>query len=452
MSARGSSLLVWCVLGLLARPAHADDAGRPSACTESIPTGATRPTLVEKVPTRAKAGELVELEIAVRHGAGEEATLPADLPGIIKGLGGADAPVRIADDGSFGRGAAPKAAPDPGDPAHATTLLKIPFVVLSTSIPRATFVLPSVRVIVLRKGGGDLAVCTAPHEVAVDQPIASTPDPLVRTNPPAVAQVTRDERLQELVTWAALALLAGAALMAAYLLWWRRRPKTVPAPPPPPSPWVVAIAELHAARDAYVQGSVAAKPYFDRISDAVRVYLGHVYGFDALDMTTDETLGRLRGMLVPVPLDRVAELLGACDLVKFAGMSASVDEGIAVADLGLHIVRVTSPNSGGMTIRERAALVDRPFAGAGSGAMGGAPWGERDVAAPARPPASPASPLPPASAAAPSTSAGEPPPSERAEPVSAVDPVTPPDADATDADAADARDEGKDGKDDGRAP
>ncbi|GAC1540305.1 MAG: hypothetical protein NVS3B10_05000 [Polyangiales bacterium] len=438
MSARGASLLLWCVLGLLARPAHADDAGRPSACTESIPAGASRPTLVEKVPTRAKAGELVELEIAVRHGAGEEATLPADLPGIIKGLGGADAPVRIADDGSFGRGAAPKAAPDPGDPAHATTLLKIPFVVLSTSIPRATFILPPVRVIVLRKGGGDLAVCTAPHEVAVDQPIASTPDPLVRTNPPAVAQVTRDERLQELVTWAALALLAGAALMAAYLLWWRRRPKTVPAPPPPPSPWVVAVAELHAARDAYVQGSVAAKPYFDRISDAVRAARGPDYGDDALARPPDETLGRLRGMLVPVPRDRVAELLGACDLVKFAGMSASVDEGIAVADLGLHIVRVTS-HSGGMTIRERAALVDHPFAGSGGGAIGGAPWEERHVAAPARPLAE---------VSPPSTSAVEPPPSERAEPAPTDGPVAPPDKDAPD-DAADAKD---DDKDDGGAP
>ncbi len=334
-----------------------EDAGPgPSTCTETIPPGATRPTLAEKIVQRTNAGDLVELEIAVRHGAGETATLPADLPGQV---GGGE--IRIADDGSFGRGALPETKVDKADPSHATTILKIPFVVLSTSVHRKKFTIPPVHVIVLRRGGGDLSVCTSPHEIDVDQPIASTPNPLVRPNPPSVPQVTRDERLQAIVTWSAIALLSGA-LLAGLFLWARkRRPKFVPPPPPPPPPWSIALREIQRARDEFVTGKLDTKHYYDRLSDAVRQYLGRQHGFDGLDMTTDELLSQMRRVPSPlVPMDKIVAFMSACDLVKFASQRPDYDESVDAASKAEALVRATSPMGGYyLTPEERQTRPER---------------------------------------------------------------------------------------------
>jgi hypothetical protein len=307
-----------------------------AACAENVPAGATKPSLVEKIEPRAKAGDLVHLEIAVRHLAGETATLPADLAKLAAGE------VRVADDGTFGRGEVPKSAPDPGDPKFATTILRVPFVVLSTALQRKTFTIPQVRVIVLRKGGGDLSVCTREHEIAVDQPTANTPDPVPLPNPPSVPQRTRDERAEAMANAALFAVLGSLALAAMYF-WWRRRPKEVPPPPPPVPSWKIAIEAINQARRDFMAGTIETKAYYDRVSDAVRVHLGARYGFDGLESTTDEILSRLRRLKAPgFPLGDVEKLLGECDLVKFANLRPEDNEANGSADLAELVVRATT--------------------------------------------------------------------------------------------------------------
>jgi len=305
-------------------------------CAENVPAGATKPTLVEKIEPRTRAGDLVHLEVAVKHLAGETATLPADLPRLVEGE------VRVADDGTFGRGELPKTAPDPADPTHATTILKVPFVVLSTSLERKTFTIPEVRVIVLRKGGGDLSVCTTSHEVAVDQPTANTPDPWPRPNPLPVPQRTVNEQAKAIATATAFAVLGTLALVA-MIVWIRRRPKELPPPPPPTPSWKLALEAIGRAKLDFNAGKIESKLYYDRISDAVRVHLGNTYGFDGLESTTDEILARVRRLPSPMfPLADVEQLLGECDLVKFANFSPSADETTAIAPLAESIVRATA--------------------------------------------------------------------------------------------------------------
>jgi hypothetical protein len=321
--------LVALVVLLSARTAAA-------ACAENVPAGATKPTLVEKIEPRAKAGDLVHLEIAVRHLAGESATLPADLPKLVEGE------VRVADDGTFGRGEVPKPSPVPGDPAHATTILRVPFVVLSTSLQRKSFTIPPVRVIVLRKGGGDLSVCTVQHEVAVDQPTANTPDPEPRPNPPSLPQRTRNERAEAIANAVVITVLASLALIA-FLWWWRRRPKELPPPPPPVPSWKLALEAIARARRDLTAGEIDTKLYYDRVSDAVRAHLGDRYDFDGLEMTTDEILGRLRRLPSPsVPVADIEKLLGECDLVKFANLRPDIPEAEDAAKLAESIVRHTT--------------------------------------------------------------------------------------------------------------
>jgi hypothetical protein len=304
-----------------------------AACEEQIPQGATRPTLAEKLAPRAKAGQLIELEIVVRHGAGERATLPSDLPKLITGE------VRIGE--GFAKAELPVTALDPQDPARATTVLKVPLVVLSTSLPRKTFEVPPLRVVVMRRGGGELSVCTARHEVDVDQPTANSPDPWPRPNPSSYPQKTRDERAQAIAV-AVVASVTAALALAGLALWWSRRPKEAPPPPPPEPSWRVALEAIGRARRDLQAGSIGIKAYYDRISDAVRVHLGETYGFDGLESTTDEILGRLKRVPSPsFPRDDVRRLLGDCDLVKFAGYAPPIEEADPTAALAESVVRAT---------------------------------------------------------------------------------------------------------------
>ncbi|MFI5299960.1 MAG: hypothetical protein ACHREM_17875 [Polyangiales bacterium] len=325
-------------------------------CVENVPSGATRPTLVEKLPPHARAGEGFDLEIAVHHASGETATLPAEIFAAL-----AKGDLRLANADGFSRSAPPIAVADPGDKSRATTLLKVPLVVLSKEQHRKAFTLPALRVVVLRRGGGDLWVCTSPHTIEIDQPIASTPHPTVRPGPPDVPQITRNERLQTIVTWASIGLLAGALAMAGWI-WLQRRPKPPEPPPPPPDPLEVARAAIMSARREFLDASAALKSrdalpsawgaptklFYDRLSDAVRAYLGARYGFDGLDCTTDEMIARLQRHRSPaLPRERVREFLYECDLVKFAGMSATQDEAIATARAADELVNLVATS--GMT-------------------------------------------------------------------------------------------------------
>lgn len=305
-----------------------------AACEEQIPAGATKPSLAEKLAPRAKAGDLVELEIVVRHGAGERATLPSDLPKLVTGE------VRIGE--SFAKGELPKTAVDPLDPTHATTVLKVPLLVLSTSLPRKTFTVPPMRVIVVRKGGGDLSVCTAEHKVDVDQPTANSPDPWPRPNPESYPQKTRDERAQTIAV-AVIASVTAALALAGLALWWSRRPKELPPPPPPTPSWKLALEAIGRTRREFASGAIGSKLYYDRISDAVRAHLGETYGFDGLESTTDEILSRMKRIPSPsFPFKDIERLLGDCDLVKFAGYSPPAEEADPIASLAESVIRATT--------------------------------------------------------------------------------------------------------------
>lgn len=123
----------------------------------------------------------------------------------------------------------------------------------------------------------------------------------------------------------AIALVALITLLLAR--WWMKRAKAA-APPPPPRPaWEVALEKLEALRREQKQmladGRVVV--WVDGVSDALREYLGHRYGFEGLESTTDEIVSRLRKTrLAGVTVPEIAAILADCDLVKFA--KATLDE------------------------------------------------------------------------------------------------------------------------------
>jgi hypothetical protein len=93
--------------------------------------------------------------------------------------------------------------------------------------------------------------------------------------------------------------------------------------------------------------------HYDRISDAVRKYLGGRYGFDGLETTTREMGQILRRVTPPVePLDGVLSFLDECDLVKFARLTPSEEDCASILDQAEHIVSVTVPAVRGPAPRE----------------------------------------------------------------------------------------------------
>jgi hypothetical protein len=168
-----------------------------------------------------------------------------------------------------------------------------------------------------------------------------------RADAAPVSAMRRDWR------WVGLAGgLLGVAALIATARWLRRRrvarARQAPAPPPEAAHLIALrrLAELRAS-DLLTRGEV--KPYYERLSLALRDYLGARYGVDALDMTTAELCEALLAVrAADLPLDAAADLLSGCDLVKFARHRPDGAVARGALDEAVRIVELT---------REREAAV-----------------------------------------------------------------------------------------------
>jgi hypothetical protein len=188
-----------------------------------------------------------------------------------------------------------------------------------------------------------VTLCTEPHPVIVEDPIANVPDARPRHNPPARRQLEEWSAAKQVSYGAAVALAVGA--LGAWLIgMWLRRPKPAPPPPPPRPPWEVALEELFDIKNARLVEQERLDEHFDRVSSSVRKYLGARYGFDGLESTTREILDALGRHTPRVPvLAEVEVFLREADLVKFARMTPEASVCEAALLRGEDIVRRTIP-------------------------------------------------------------------------------------------------------------
>jgi hypothetical protein len=311
-----------------------------ASCVEHVPAGATRPVLREDFPTRGTSGWVADLQVYVTHGKGETV-----LPDKIRVQAGSDAAKALTDEGFAipdpEGGTAPSLTTAP-EGAEQVTKVTLPFVLLPKEPGRRKLVLPPVPIAVSRANGELVTVCTRPHAILVEDPIANEVDPKVKGNPPPRPQLEEWTFLEHLV-----AGLAAGLLLAAIIAWlvrlWLRRPKVVYVPPPR-APWVVALEELDEIRRSDLLADEMTGIYFDRVSDSVRKYLGARYGFDGLESTTDEMRSILRRVRPQVPeIKLIGAFLEDCDLVKFARVEPSEEDCLEALRRGETIVRVTIP-------------------------------------------------------------------------------------------------------------
>lgn len=359
------ALLLFVASWVLAGTARAEaDAGDATyGCVESVPKGAQRPLVSDSFPPRGTSGWAATLSITVRHGKGER-VLPSGLD-----LSSAVEAKKVLRQAGFaipdqdgGAAAQIWSEPEDSQKAEATTHLELPLVLLPEGPGRNAMMLPPLPVAVARANGEIATVCTHPHAIVVEDPIANTPDAMPRLNPPGMPQREEWTSLKKALGWGTLGLFVGALIA---LLVWRKisQPKPLPPPPPPRPPWEVALEELDAVRHAGLLEDKRYMEYFDRTSDAVRRYLGARFGFDGLESTTDEILAALQkqggGFIrfeappsgtprAPAPgvgFDRIAKFLRDCDLVKFANLTPSSDQCATSLMTGEGIIRATMPTA-----------------------------------------------------------------------------------------------------------
>lgn len=384
-------------------PAAAADAGAGigegtsiGGCVESVPKSGQKPVVSETFPLRGTSGWAATLAITVRHGKGEH-VLPAglDLSAAVEAKKYLKTAGFAIPDQDGGAAAHLWTEPEVKDRGYSVTHLELPLVILPEKPGRNAMELPPLPVAVQRANGEIATVCTHPHLIAVEDPTANTPQAEPKKNPPPRPQREEWTALKKALLWGGLGLLAGA-LLAYFAYRQLTKPKPPVPPPPPRPPWEIALERLDEVRHAGLLDVGRHAEYFDRVSDAVRGYLGARFGFDGLESTSDEILTALKKQAIGfvridtaselnapapgIPLDEVRHFLAECDLVKFANLTPSPDQCAAALTSGEHIVRSTMPYS------TPGATPPLPAVGVG------VPVPVPDAPAPSSPPAPPSDP------------------------------------------------------------
>ncbi len=312
-----------------------------SGCVERLPAGKTRPALTETFPSKGLSGHALPLVVTLSHGAAET-VLPTGFrfqaeTAEAKALKQAGF---ILPDAEGGAGPKIERIDDGGSSKSRLTLS---FVALPKEPGRHQLSLPALPITIARASGDLITLCTQPHDITIEDPTSSTPDPQPKGNPPPRRQEEEWTLLKQAVTIGAIALVLGA-LLAWLIGRWLKRPRPLPPPPPPRPPWEVALEALHDVRHAGLTREGRYGEHFDRVSDVLRRYLGDRYGFDGLESTTREMLTELRAATPRIPvLDEIERFLRHADLVKFAQLTPSEPECVTALSEAQLIVERTVP-------------------------------------------------------------------------------------------------------------
>lgn len=288
----------------------------PSFCQETFSEDRKRPTITEEFPSRGTAGHIAWLTLELEHLLGQR-VMPGgvDLP--------PDAPERELLRAAQFELPRPSSDVQPSlerseQGQKVTTTVRLPLIPLPDEAGRHSLTLPPLPLAIARASGQVQTLCTSNHSIVVEDPLASSPNPVPAPDPAP--------RPQREIWWTArdvaLALLVALpiALAVAYLLYrFGHKFKKTPQPPPPRPPWETALEQLDALEAEGLLERHEYELYLDRASDTLREYLGERYGFEGLESTTREILRQLEQKAPNFQLtSAVRTLLQRTDLVKFA--------------------------------------------------------------------------------------------------------------------------------------
>ena len=91
-------------------------------------------------------------------------------------------------------------------------------------------------------------------------------------------------------------------------------------------PHKTALTEIDKIRDDDLLSSGDPKDYYTRLTDVLRKYMEQRYGFNAMEMTTDEIIHELESLDDYTSLSELNSLFTTADLVKFAKANPEISE------------------------------------------------------------------------------------------------------------------------------
>jgi hypothetical protein len=145
--------------------------------------------------------------------------------------------------------------------------------------------------------------------------------------------------------WIVVTLGLIAAAIAAWigiLIFNKMRGKirNIVSPPKRLDEW--ALAEIAAIEQQKLIEHKKTNEFYTRLSDVIRSYLGQLYGFRAMDMTSYELLCALEDFMTSADAhEQVTDLLNEADLVKFAKSQPQPNECRRSLERGRTIVEET---------------------------------------------------------------------------------------------------------------
>ncbi len=204
--------------------------------------------------------------------------------------------------------------------------------------------IPSVEVTYLGKNGEIRTAKTTAISIKIASLIANEPEPALKDIAPPVAVHQQDLLLAYIAGGLLAALLGG---LVTWLIVRKLRARVLMRPGPPPRPaHEVALEKLDRLGAYGFLENADNRPFYFAVSEVIREYLGARFGFDSLELTTDELIAELRRSAGrEVLLGEVEGWLSACDLVKFAKISPSVAEARGTLETAILIVTSTRPRT-----------------------------------------------------------------------------------------------------------
>jgi hypothetical protein len=302
---------------VLAKPARAADGGVNATPDPDAPTVAAR---VDKA--EAHVGDPITLTVT----AVGRRTVPVNLPSTI-------------DLGAFSVLDRREAEQDLGDGR-----MRREFTLSVAAYEPGNLEIPAVEVTYLGKGGDPRTARTAPLPIKIASLIANEPEPALKDGAPPV-RVFEENLLLVYVLGGVVAAALGALITFTVVRRLRARAMVRPGPPPRPA-HEIALERLDRLGAYGFLENADNRPFYFAVSEVIRDYLGGRFGFDSLELTTDELTAELRrraggelGILIP----EIEGWLSACDLVKFAKISPSAAEARGTLETAIRIVNTSRP-------------------------------------------------------------------------------------------------------------
>ncbi len=152
--------------------------------------------------------------------------------------------------------------------------------------------------------------------------------------------------LQEILTMAGIVLLCILVIWILVRLWKNRKIKTLPFIPSKPKrpAHEIALEALKKTELEKLWQNGFYKKYHSAISDTLREYIEQVYDINALELTSDQTLDRMRRLNLPgEAFEKLRYVLMTADPVKFAKMIPMSDENERSLQFAYEFINLTRP-------------------------------------------------------------------------------------------------------------